>query len=274
MLTADALEYLRGMAIAAAGPDYNTDHGYLLLPQGYQAESLDRFMERPAHFREQFKTHHMNSFVEYCAGNHGGQIVLCYVDQDKMSASVIFDAGVPCEPGHRYHTATLTLQMGPLYQSLLKISGTTIEQRELAEWLEDWRFDITTESANNEEIELGKVITAVRQFSTESKTNSSHNEESMAASRSAFASIEAANKHNLPAYIVADCKPYSDLEDHRIPMRFSTRLSTTEKPVFALTMVKPDVIRQTLAEDFVKAISIAMTEHAGIDTHSVLIGTV
>lgn len=269
MLDKEAITHLQSIAVAAAGASKeHTDHGFLMVPPGFKTESLDQFMRCTSHFRESFRTDHIQSFIEYLDSNDA---MPCYIDKKGMCAKVIFDAGDIHEPGHRLHQAYLDLTISPLFKSARNMAALHMcSQRDLAEWLEDWRTHLSAESAFGEEIELRKVINAVRNFQVRGKSGSDHSQESLKASKSAFAQIEANNKDHIPEFIIAHGEPYFGLPDIDIAMRLSVRLSTDdEPPMFSLSIVRADHLMNTIAESFAETIRNAID-----DGSRVLIGTI
>lgn len=256
MISKDALEYLSAQTLAAKRASEPLDHPFAIVPQGFEVRSMDEFNEHASHFREQFATNHIDSFIDYFDCHGDGGDLACFVSIKPLKAEIVFDAGNADKPGHRFHRARLVLDKSPLMSAIQTISlCENLSQRTLAEWLEDWRFDIDAEDTNGEDIELRKVITAVRNFGVLSKAGSEHKEESLGASRSAFAEIEAKNKSDLPAFLVGHGKPYTGLPMVDMPMRLHVRLSTDGKPpTFKLQRVRPDQYDQKIAESFVETL--------------------
>lgn len=273
MISKDALEYLSAQTLAANRVSELLDYPFAFVPQGFEVRSMDEFNEHASHFRQQFATNHIDSFVDYFDQHvDAADPLTCFVSIKPLQAEIIFDAGNAAEPGHRLHRARLVLDKSPLMQTIENIAVfENLSQRTLAEWLEDWRFDISAEDTKGDDIELRKVITAVRNFGVLSKAGTEHKDESLAASRSAFAEIEAKNKSDLPAFLVGHGEPYTGLPMVDMPMRLHVRLSTDgHPPTFKLQRVRPDQLDQQIAESFVATLKAKFGER----TISLLIGTV
>lgn len=248
------IQQIMDAAVASATATAKTDNGFLIVPSNYKVLELDDFNKRPSRFREKFVTDHFESFASYWH-DHAYDESRIYVNKSTMSAKVCFDPGAPGSPSHRSHWAALGLTKTPMLNAIQDVSAKKLTQRQLAEFLEDWRIELRALDADGNIIDFRKVIAAVRKFDVKGKAESGHIESSLATSKSAFASLEAGNKELIPEYIVAHGEAYLGLPRRDIPMRLSVYMKVDEAPTFSLSIVRPDSLQEVFAELFVDTLN-------------------
>lgn len=247
ILSKDALQYLQEQNVMLDVLHNRLDAPFAAVPPGYTLESLEAFRPIADHFKETYQTSDIESFAEYCTEYMVDRV---FIKAESMSADVVFDSGTPEVPLHRRHKAKLVLKRTPLYNAVtLMDARREISQRDLADWMQDWRNEIMPVGDNGDAIEIKRAIQAIRNFSVQATKKSDHVEENLKASRSAFASIEATNNSNLPDIIVAKGEPYLGLP--AIDMTLRVKYLLDDPPQFRLTLVRPDVLEQEIAKSFV-----------------------
>jgi uncharacterized protein YfdQ (DUF2303 family) len=145
--------------------------------------------------------------------------------------------------------ATLALERTAAYSAMLKVAGSALplDQRALAEFLEDWPEAACTRDETF--IPRGRAIAAVRLVTVETSSKVATEERSLSASRSALqqAKVEGAESA-LPAHVVFACVTYLGLA----PRTFSLRVSvlTGEKaPMFRLHLAKFEQHAQEMGQE-------------------------
>lgn len=247
MLSKDALQYLQAQNVVLDVLRNGVDAPFAAVPPGYTLESLAAFRVNADHFEETYQTNDIESFAEYCTEYMAERV---FIKAESMTADVVFDSGTPDSPLHRKHKAKLVLKRTPLYNAVTSMDARReISQRDLADWMQDWRNEIMPFDGNGDAIEVRRAVQAIRNFSIQETKKSDHVEETLKASRSAFASIEATSNNSLPDIIVAKGEPYLGLPP--IDMTLRVKYLLDDPPEFRLTLVRPDVLEQEIARSFV-----------------------
>ncbi|NWO05790.1 MAG: DUF2303 family protein [Alteromonadaceae bacterium] len=234
-----------------------TAHTALPLPDGVEVKSLERFMPLRRRYRGNMNTTQIDQFAEYTNCTAGEVIsiaeqdalsVPCFVDPENMTAKVFFDLGTVHQPGHADYTAGLKLPKTAAFEELLGKDGRPMEQKELAEWLEDWAPQLKVTSETGETLNLPAAVGAVRRITIGATSESTSEEQTFGGRRSAMSEIEAKNKDTLPAFIEFKCEPYHGLDERVFRLRVS--LITGEKPRLVLRIVRLEHHQEEMAKEF------------------------
>lgn len=110
-----------------------------VLPAGTGIESLERFSSERFRFRGAMETTSIDDFVRYSSGYaKEDEKARCFIDADNMLARSIFNIGTLDNPGHADNVASIKLKKTAPFRALLSINGDHLNQKQIAEWLEDW----------------------------------------------------------------------------------------------------------------------------------------
>lgn len=256
-------EITKQAAAIALNKGIKTDFPIAVLPDGYMVHCLEDHQDLRNNYRASYETHHIASFLDYYKEFGPASV---YVNQDEMGAMVIFDAGTLGEPGHGDHKAALKLQKTSHYQAFLSValaphevrdgddygrSRGIKEQREAAEWFEDWRECITAYDEDENPIEIKKVIAAIRNITIKNESSSDSTEGHLSKSRSLLDSTSAESKEGaLPVWLEFSAIPYHGLGEHKFAFRMAIR-SNREKPGVAFIRIRPERDSEEIAEQFV-----------------------
>lgn len=170
-----------------------------------------------------------------------------FIDDSSLSATAIFNMGTKDAPGHCDHKALLTLKKTAPYSALLSISGVQMDQRTLAEWMEDWRdYIICLENIDNcVQIDIVKAIASIRKMTVAAKSETQSAVGSFSSEKSDFEKIEAKGDA-LPSFIEFTCEPYQSLPMRIFTLRLSVHINTNDVR-FVLRIIKQEQNAQEMA---------------------------
>ncbi|PPI86174.1 hypothetical protein KEHDKFFH_02315 [Marinobacter maroccanus] len=255
-----ALEHAISMIIsgmAAKHVNEQTDGSAVSLPESVKVEDLERFMPTRRRYRGKMTTTQIDEFAEYTNltagevqenGAEPGTTVPCFVNPENMTAKVLFDLGTLEHPGHADFTARLDLPKTAAFEELLGKNGRPMDQKELAEWLEDWAPQLKVTAENGEPLNLPAAVAAVRRITIGAKSESTSEERTFGGRRSAMSEVEAQNKDTLPAFIEFTCEPYHGLDERTFRLRVS--LITGETPKLIMRIVRLEHHQEEMAKEF------------------------
>lgn len=256
----EAIEYAITYALAGLSTEEvmeQTGGTAVTLPESVKVESLERFMPLRRRYRGELTTTQIDQFAEY-ANQMAGAVhedigqeadhCLCFVDPECMTAKVFFDLGTIEQPGHGDHTAHLKLPKTAAFQELLGKDGRAMDQKELAEWLEDWAPQLQATNEEGAALPLPSAVAAVRRITIGAKQETTSEDKTFGARRSAMSEIEAQNKDTLPAFIEFTCEPYHGLTDRTFRLRVS--LITGETPRLVMRIVRLEHHQEDMANEF------------------------
>lgn len=221
----------------------------IVLPNDFKVSSLENLQEGRFRFRGEMKTTSISDFVKYSIKNAVEEGVSCFIDADEMSAETIFNIGTIGEPGHADNTALVKLKQTAPFSALLKIDGVKYRQKELAEWLEDWRDYLMAFDAEGNVLDIKQAISAVRRITIESTRSAEHEDHDFSAKRSVLESVEARSKDVMPTAFQFTCTPYDELKERSIKLRYSV-LTGGDVPVLVLRIVQLENLEEQIAQEF------------------------
>jgi uncharacterized protein YfdQ (DUF2303 family) len=229
-LSKDALEYLNLQAVRRT--EIKSDFPGIVLPKDCSIQSLEALQTYRNRYIATFYTMDMADFSAY-VNKHGQAQV--FIDSKTPIAEAIFDLGTIEQPGHAKHRAKLQLEQTPEYAALVAFERSAHSQQELAEWLEDWQFNITADDGKGEEMEIKKAIAAVRRVTITAKSKGEHSVGNLSQSKSSLEELDArSGEQSLPAWIRFTCAPYHGLGQYDFNMRVGVRMSN-DTIMFKLT---------------------------------------
>lgn len=221
----------------------------IVLPNDFKVSSLENLQEGRFRFRGEMKTTSISDFVKYSIKNAVEEGVSCFIDADEMSAETIFNIGTIGEPGHADNTALVKLKQTAPFSALLKIDGVKHRQKELAEWLEDWRDYLMALDADGNVLDIKQAISAVRRITIESTRSAEHEDHDFSAKRSVLENVEARSKDVMPTAFQFTCTPYDELTERNIKLRYSV-LTGGDVPTLVLRIVQLENLEEQIAQEF------------------------
>jgi len=260
-LSKDALDTITATAIAASGAPLDTHVPAILIPDGYSLKSTEYLQARPARFRGNFNTYSITAFADYVKKHARPGESAGFIDQNAMSAQVIFDLGNVEYPGHCNHTARLELVPSPPFQAADKINGAKLNQKDMIEWLEDWVPHITTIGRDGDLLPLPAAIDAIRRMRIETKGARENEVGDFNAKRSALEEIEAKSAGQLPGFVHFTCIPYDCIDAIIIRMRLSVLTDANDDtPSFRLRWVEQEKQADRITESFREVLTDAIRD--------------
>ncbi|SUP77350.1 Uncharacterized conserved protein [Yersinia frederiksenii] len=254
-LNSSAITEIRDMVLASFVEKKlaDTDCDTIALPASVAVKSLEQFNLERYRFRGSMETSSIDEYVKYSAG-YAGEGVRCFIDADAMCAQTIFNIGTLSNPGHADNTASLSLKKTAPFRELLSIDGRKQTQKELAEWLEDYREFLLAFDADGEVLDIKKAVGAVRRITIEQTSSADHEDQDFSAKRSIMESVEAKSKDVMPAAFEFKCIPYEGLGERRFKLRYSI-LTGGNVPVLVLRIVQLEAEEEKIAVEFLELLT-------------------
>ena len=239
--------------LVLSGYHLNDIHGLAcptaLLPQNTSIESLERFALERFRFRGAMETTSIDDFVRYSAGYaQEDEKARCFIDADNMLARSIFNIGTLDNPGHADNVASIKLKKTAPFRALLAINGDHLNQKQIAEWLEDWSDYLLAFDAGGNTMTIAQAAQAVRRVTIQQATQADHEDSDFSGKKSLMQSIEASSKEVMPVAFEFKCVPYEGLGDRRFSLRNS--LLKSSDPVFVLRIVQLEAQEEAIANEF------------------------
>lgn len=260
-LTKDALQHIQDLALSAAASPISVDGGadVVALPESVKLANLEQFKPRRDRFRGSMATHSLFDFATYVKrhvvlGEAGG-----FIDQDAMSATVIFNLGDAAEAGHGDDTATLKLKPTAAYAAVQSINGDALDQQTLAEWMEDWAPHIQAMDGE-EPLPIAKAISGIRNMTLKATSQRDSSVGNFNAQRSAMDEIEAKSQEVLASALKFTAVPYEGLQPATILLRLSV-LTGRDQPTLKLRWVGEETQREGFAREFKDILVREVGEH-------------
>ncbi len=246
-----AISQIQNMAVAALSLDAVEKSlcPAVVLPGDFNVKSLEHLQEGRYRFRGAMDTTSIADFVKYSLQHGIEEGVSCFIDADEMAAKTIFNIGSIGEPGHADNTAMVSLKKTAPFASLLNVNGRKSGQKELAEWLEDWRDNLMAFDVEGNVIDIKQAINAVRKITIEASRSADHEDSDFGAKRSVMESVEAKSRDVMPAAFQFTCTPYDELSERTIKLRYSV-LTGGEVPVLVLRIVQLEKLEEQIAQEF------------------------
>lgn len=231
-----------------------SDGSAVALPEGVKIADLEQYLETRRRFRGSMSTNLIEEFVEFVKvtvsgyDEFTGDHFPCFINPQAMRAIAFFNLGDIDQPGHGDHQAHLTLQKTEAFRELLNINGKRFDQRQLAEWLEDWIDHLQTFAEDGRtELPLAASVAAIRRITIGTNAEATSEEQTFSSRRSAMAEVEAKHKDQLPAFLKFTCEPYQGLQERTFTVRLS--LITGEKPQISARIVRLETAQEDMAKE-------------------------
>lgn len=231
--------------------------GAVALPDHFTKHDLETFMPTRRRVRGVMSTSVTRDFARYVTTNaEAGAAV--FIDPDQMTATAVLNLGTPAAPGHCDNKAKISAKKTAAYIALLQHIGKGLKQTEAAEFLEDFAEHIACFNDAGT-ITVPKAIASVRKLTIESMRKLESSEQSLSASKSAFESVQATSADPIPTTIYFDCEPYHGLQPRQFVMRLGI-LTTGDKPMISLRIVKQEQHNEEMATEFAGIVSNSLGE--------------
>ncbi|HHG3093064.1 TPA: DUF2303 family protein [Vibrio parahaemolyticus] len=217
------------------------------LPQSFNLHDLEEYMPNRNLFRGTMKTANIDEFVRYHAEyqTEGNQ---CFIDAEQMAAVTIFDLGTHNFPGHCKHQAKLVLRQTAAFKALINMDERKNNQKQLAEWVEDYSEFVQVFSTTGEVIENSVASAAIRNMKFEAKAGRESSVDDFSHHQSEYESIAVRTKDEfpMPAVFKFTCIPYLGLAERT----FEMRMSTIGNEILVLRIKKFEQHEEEMGEEF------------------------
>lgn len=216
--------------------------------------SLEKYDDTPAFHRAGFGTSRLTDFIDYLSGDTQGQHTAVFIDEDASGAHAIIDMGTHAQPGWGHHIARLVMRRTPEYAAIQDISGESLTQRQLIEFLEDFHYCITPiiKQSGQDEGAPGSVahaIQIVRKIEISASKDQTHEENDYEHVAEGMESIEMRGRQgNKIEELQIHCSPFEDTGQRTITVRVS--MSTESgTPKLKLRIKSPEVITRNIQSE-------------------------
>lgn len=234
----------------------------VVLHKDFAIQNLESFEPNRSRFRGNFSTAEPDAFANY-ALNKSAANAGCFINAQNMAAQLIFNLGTKDLPGHCDDKARLSLEMTAPYKALLAIADKRLSQKEVAEFIEDWRKLMSASSeedldGNTTAIPLAKAIYAIRKITIEQKATTESESRNFGATNSSMDSIDVKSADMPPAYLHFTCEPYRGLTVRTFNLRLS--VITDRQPSLTLRIARHETEQEEMAKEFEAIINTKLGE--------------
>lgn len=230
--------------------------GVIALPDNYTERDLEKYLPERRRQRGTMNTHIVNAFAEYASANKEDGAAI-FVDETAMSATAVLNLGTPSGPGHADNLAVLSSKKTAAYTALLaNASGNARSQIQIAEFLEDWRDQITTLNNAGQDLAIGQAIAAVRAITIEGLKRLKSEEQSLSAAKTTFESVTASSEQPIPTLIKFKCEPYVGFKEREFSIRLG--ILTADKPALVLRIIKQEAHDEEMGAELAERVRSAI----------------
>ncbi|MBE0148280.1 DUF2303 family protein [Serratia fonticola] len=250
-LDGSAIAQIQALTLGASFLEdvHRTDCPVSVLPKDIDVVSLERFSENRFRFRGSMETTSIDDFVRYSVGYaNADEPARCFIDADNMSARSVFNIGTLDAPGHADNAAEIQLKKTAPFRALLAIDGKRLNQKQIAEWLEDWSDFLTAFDADGQVLTMAQAASAVRRVSIKQMQEADHEDGDFSGKKSLMQSVEATSKEVMPVAFEFKCVPYEGLSERPFSLRNS--LLKSDEPCFTLRIVQLEAQEEAIANEF------------------------
>ena len=135
------------------------------------------------------------------------------------------------------------------FASLLNVNGCKSVQKEMTEWLEDWRDNLMVFDTEGNVPESRQAINAVRRITIEASRSAEHEDSDFGAKYSVMKSVEAKSRDVMPAAFRFTYTSYDELSERAIELRYSV-LTGGDTPVLILLIIQLEKSEEQIAQEF------------------------
>ena len=259
-----AVTEIRDLALAvSANIGTNLGVGAVALPDNFTIEDVERFMPLRRRFRGKLHTHSLSDFILYVKTRAGDATAPGFIDADKLSATVLFNLGTVEAPGHAEDAAILQPKASPAYAALLASNSNAYAHQDALNWLQDWSDHIAYADEDGADLPGNTSYNALRKVTISALNESTSEERTHGATRSALAQVEAKGNAPLPALIRFTCTPYKGLPERVLWVRLQIR-DNGGKPVFLLRIRNLDREKEAIGQAFKRTLLEELDGRAGL----------
>jgi uncharacterized protein YfdQ (DUF2303 family) len=192
------------------------------VPDNFNVKSLEQYAATRVRARGKFYTNSIKAFSSFVDGFE--QKLPVFVSDSKIKACAIFNYEDMQMQGHCDHTAEVELLKTAEFKALLDVNGRTLDQRGLAEFMEDYRDNIVCFGSDGEALDIKKSIAAIRRVTIDKQSETESEQGDFSSSKSRLERHTARSTANvLPAGFRFTCTPYNGLSERSFETRIALR---------------------------------------------------
>ena len=227
----------------------NTDFPVVSKSKSLELENLEEFQKCKNQFTGTFNTSVIDDFVAYLKAHQGDN---CFINKNGMTAKTVLDLGDNDNPGHGKHKAVLSLESTAAFLSLNDMRNERHNQKDLVEWLIDWKDHVVFNDENGKPVEFKKAITAIRNITLESANKKVSDVQHFSEKKSSMENVEASTSSEdgtLPSYIIFKCHPYEGINQFEFNLRISLILRADSISIM-MRAIKFSAVKEDIANTF------------------------
>jgi len=242
-----------------------TDGTAVAIPEGVKVADLEQYLQNRRRYRGTMNTMVIDEFIEFVTATEDSYGVAssnfpCFVNPEAMAATTYFNLGDTDYPGHGDHLAKLKLKRTSTFEEVLKINGNKLEQRELAEWMEDWVDVLAATNEHGDPIPMSAAVAGIRRITIGSNAEATSEQTNFGSKVSAMAEVEAKNRDQLPAFLQFICEPYQGLSERTFTLRLN--IITGEKPRIGVRIVRLETAEEEMAKELEELLRVGFEDTA------------
>ena len=251
MMDKDAIKQIQETANIPAvlsGVTNTAESPVAVIPEGYQLLDLEKYMELASHYRLAYKTTSVDSYASY-VGDRSEEGTLCFVDPKSMSAHTIVDLGTVDAPGHKQHSAILTMTPTAAFKELCRVDGSPMGQKAAAEFIEDWSGSLDVNLPDGGVILPSSAARLIRNLTIERARTTNTLTKDHLDKMSAMESVEAKSQETLPTELTFTCAPYVGLHHRQFYLRIAI-LTAGEEPKVLFRIIAKEAVMEDIGGEF------------------------
>jgi len=243
---------------AAQANRLDTDTPAIILTDSEGAQkivSIEHLQPGRSRYRGKFATQNLTAFAAYVVATVENNTPLKpaqgFIDTDVMTATVFFNLGDHEHAGHGDNVATLKLKPTAAYAALLAAVRAALDQRDLHDFVEDWRDCIVPlyDGQPRENTSIAPALAAIRDITIDEARKVQHVERDMGTTRSAMESVDAKSSHTLPSGFLFKATPYEGLQERTFQLRLGVNTGR-DKLSLTLRIQQAELIGEAIAKDY------------------------
>lgn len=254
MFNRDALDALtEALSIQNVAMD-ETYEPTVLVPRGMEVRSLETYLERPLRRRAKLLTSRIEDFARYVnSAKQDGTII--FIDPECGSAEAVIDYGTHERPEWGDHKVTLKIPRTEEAKAVIGINERAVSQRELIEFLEDWRAIIAPQSASGDNVSVTQAIGAIRSVKIDEIRETQSTQGDFESSVSVLDQVSAKGvSESLPSFLRATFSIREGLDPVQVELKVSILTERSDEPMFKLRAIALQSIMHDSARHIESAI--------------------
>jgi uncharacterized protein YfdQ (DUF2303 family) len=188
--------------------DAHKSDKFIVIQEGQEVQSTERFQASPDRFRGTFTTNIVEEFTTYLNTNASSNTGV-FIDPGYGLASAVIDLGTQANPQWGSHKANLVLEATPEYATLITTNGLALKQANFIDLVEDFSECFTFHFAGNF-LDTKETVQRLRRLSVNSAASAQVTLGDAGESRSLADSVEVKvnGAEQPPEGFTFTCSPY------------------------------------------------------------------